>query len=136
MSLPVIVMQVGLVEHLRIHVSHQHVRDEVGTHKIENLGRAEGVVGRLHGIVINAVKLRLIVRPIRGVEEDIVGASGNFVKARGIAVNDTYVRRWIGAVIRLSQDRRVGYNVSHAILNQIRRDIKIVQPGDSRSYSI
>ena len=116
-SLPVIVVQVVLMEHLRIDVSHQHARDEARAHVIENLWCGEGVVGCLHGIVVDAGKLRLIVGPVHGVEENIVGTSRYFVKTGSIAVHDAHIGRWIWSVIRLSDDRGVGHHVADAILS-------------------
>src|SRR6202007_1137875 len=91
-TLPVIIVQVGLMEHLRIHVSHQHVRDEVRADVIENLRGGVSVIGRLNWIGIDARTLRWIIIPVSGVEEDIIGTPRYFIKAWGIAVHDAYIR--------------------------------------------
>ena len=90
----------------------------------------------MYGIVVDAGKLRLIVGPVRCVEEDVVGMPWHLVKTGRIAVNNAHVRGWIGSVIRLSEDRGVGHHVADAILNQIRRNQSIVQARDARSYEV
>ena len=90
----------------------------------------------MHGIVVDAGKLRLIVGPVNGVEENIVGMSRHFVKAGGIAVHHAYIGRWIWSVIRLSDDRGVGHHEPDSVLSQISGDQRIVQTRDPRSHEV
>ena len=92
MTLSVIVVQVGLMEHLGIHVTHQHVVHETGADEVQNLSRDVGVKRRLNRIVVDAGELRLVIRPACHVVEDVVGMPRHLVQLRRIAVHDAHIR--------------------------------------------
>src|SRR5262249_62158384 len=97
MSLPVIIVEIELMEHLRIYVPQQHIGDKARTHVVENLGSRKAVERRL--VAVEACKLRLIVTPVRGVEVDVVGTPRHFVETRSIAVYHAHICRRSGANI-------------------------------------
>src|SRR5215475_13941887 len=134
MSLPVIIVQIELMEHLRIYVPQQHIGDKARAHVVENLGTSKAVKRRL--AAVEAGKLRLIVSPIRGVEVNVVGTPRHLVETRSIAVHDAHIWRRIGTIILHSRDRCVSHDILNTVLNQIRRNLWVVQSSDARSHKV
>src|SRR5262249_46946766 len=134
MSLPVIIVEIELMEHLRIYVPQQHIGDKARAHVVENLGSRKAVERRL--VAVEAGKIRLIVISVRGVEEDVVWAPRHLLETRGITVYKAYIWRRIGTIIWHSRDRCVSHDILNTVLNQIRRNLWVVQSSDARSHKV
>jgi hypothetical protein len=73
-------MQVGLVEHIRVHVADEQVAYEARTDKVKDLRGVVIVERRIDRIVVDARKLRLIIGPV-GCVEVICGVITRFLAA-------------------------------------------------------
>src|SRR5262249_10339562 len=109
---------------------------ELGAGEVQDLGSVVGVERRLicAGRAVDTVELGLVVSPVGGVEVHVVGVTGNFVDAVGIAVHDANVRRRIRAVI-VGCGRGNGgvtHNVVDTVLIEVLRDVGIVEARDAR----